>query len=111
MSPEIDLADWSSIPNTLVADDGHTLRITFPVDQRSFGKTGALIVTNHHPNEFYLDLVTISPSEEAGKYDDAQEYHFPCKSWVYNTEGHAPRVFFSNKVHALESVHSFFFSA
>ncbi|MCO5594735.1 hypothetical protein L7F22_048768 [Adiantum nelumboides] len=94
LSRKEELQDWNAQHNELAADQGSTYSFTFTVD-KEFGHPGALLVRNHHHDEFYLESVTLHDP-----YNPGQHIHFPCKSWIYNdTTYSSPRVFFSNQAY------------
>lgn len=92
VSTKVELQNWDAKHNTLAADPGTRYSITFNVD-KEFGQPGALLVTNHHDHEFYLDSVTLNNPENS-----SQHIHFLCNSWIYNINNYdGPRVFFTNQ--------------
>lgn len=92
VSAKVELQNWDAKHNTIAADPGTRYSITFNVD-KEFGQPGALLVTNHHDHEFYLDSVTLNDPE-----DSSQHIHFLCNSWIYNISNYdGPRVFFTNQ--------------
>lgn len=59
---------------------------------KGFGVPGALIITNKHQNEFFLESISVQ-----GR---GWTVHFPAYSWVHSEQDNpAPRVFFSNQVY------------
>lgn len=74
----------------LVSDeDSYPINFSVPTD---FGLPGAFIVTNNHPNEFYIKSLTLQGSNKT-------TVEFVTNAWVYNTNSYPKdRVFFSNKV-------------
>ena len=69
------------------------------------GVPGAIIVKNHHLDEFYLKSITIENFPGKGRI------HFVCNSWVYNVSKYTyDRIFFANNVSIkLRFVYSFRF--
>lgn len=73
-----------------VADE-QNYQVTFTVP-KDFGKPGALIITNNHPNEFYLKNVLLEAA-------DKSTINFPANAWVYNHKKYPKdRAFFANDV-------------
>ncbi|KAL3676586.1 hypothetical protein R1sor_026534 [Riccia sorocarpa] len=92
LSEKTTIEKWttsSGLKGKLIAgDDSYAVNFKVPSD---FGKIGAFIIRNNHPNPFYLHDLTIET-------DTGVVYEFPCNSWVYNDRiYHDDRVFFSNK--------------
>ncbi|KAH7656181.1 Lipoxygenase plant protein [Dioscorea alata] len=82
------LKDWFEKKN--VKADRVVYTAEFIVDS-SFGTPGAILITNKHQMEFYLDSIVIEGFASG-------PVHFPCNSWVQSTKDHPnKRVFFSNK--------------
>ncbi|XP_020277193.1 linoleate 9S-lipoxygenase 6-like [Asparagus officinalis] len=60
----------------------------------SQGIPGAIIVKNHHLDQFYLKSITLEDFPGRGRI------HFVCNSWVYNTTKYTyDRIFFANDVY------------
>ncbi|XP_020244037.1 probable linoleate 9S-lipoxygenase 5 [Asparagus officinalis] len=58
------------------------------------GIPGAVVVKNHHLDEFFLKSITIENFPGKGRI------HFVCNSWVYNVNKYTyDRIFFSNDVY------------
>ena len=65
----------------------YTAEFVVPED---FGVPGAISIMNGHPEEFYLETISL----EGGKA------YFPCYSWVHSKlESSEKRVFFSNEAY------------
>lgn len=60
----------------------------------NFGTPGAIVVTNRHQKEFYLESIAVEGFASG-------IVHFNCNSWIQSSSKDAPRkrVFFSDKVH------------
>ncbi|KAI5082937.1 hypothetical protein GOP47_0002680 [Adiantum capillus-veneris] len=94
VSKNAELRNWDAQHNQLAADQGSTYSITFTID-KEFGLPGALLVTNHHHDEFYLESVTLHDPDNPG-----QHLYFSCHSWIYNAINYnSPRVFFTNQAY------------
>lgn len=66
----------------------HTATFTISSD---FGQPGAIIVTNQHQKEFFLENIVLEGFIGGPVY-------FPCNSWVHSkNENPEKRIFFSNK--------------
>ncbi|XP_020277385.1 linoleate 9S-lipoxygenase 6-like [Asparagus officinalis] len=77
---------------SLVAGES-SFDIKFKYNERQ-GIPGAIIVKNHHLDQFYLKSVTIDDFPRHGRI------HFVCNSWVYNTTKYTyDRIFFANDVY------------
>ncbi|GAB4850033.1 hypothetical protein Ancab_029331 [Ancistrocladus abbreviatus] len=89
-SSESVLKDWSK--KSSVKAERVTYTAEFVVDP-SFGVPGAILVTNKHLQEFFLESITLEGFA-------CGPVHFPCKSWVQakkNLPGNGKRTFFFNK--------------
>lgn len=89
MSTEEIFERWVKIFDSIAAED-ITFQLKFRVP-KAFGKPGAIIVRNNHPNEFLLKNFTLD-------VPDQTEFHFYTNSWVYNTENGEGRIFFRSTV-------------
>ncbi|CAM8937158.1 unnamed protein product [Rhodiola kirilowii] len=79
------IKDWFHKSGDIVS-----YKIEFLADT-NFGVPGAILVSNKHQQEFFLDSITIE-----GFY--CGPIHFPCNSWVQSQQDHPKkRNFFSNK--------------
>lgn len=88
MSKEVPIQNWVSTLETLAAQD-LKFNLDFAVP-KSFGVPGAIIVNNHHPNEFLLVSFNLSlPGNNVADYI--------TNSWVYPTTKTGGRIFFHNK--------------
>ncbi|CAN0877949.1 Linoleate 13S-lipoxygenase 3-1, chloroplastic [Linum grandiflorum] len=82
------LKDWSRKSN--VKAEKVQYSADFVVDS-DFGDPGAVLISNKHQNEFFLESITLEGF-------DSGPVHFPCSSWVQSTKHHpAKRIFFSNQ--------------
>ncbi|KAL6646134.1 hypothetical protein ACP70R_017742 [Stipagrostis hirtigluma subsp. patula] len=108
VSSELDAIETGQEKPTLrsyahkVADDDAEV-VTYEADfdvPAGFGAVGAVLVTNEHHSEIFLEDVNLS-SPAAGDDDgaDAPLLAIRCNSWVQPKSGGAPgrRVFFANK--------------
>ncbi|KAL5579580.1 hypothetical protein UlMin_012022 [Ulmus minor] len=87
-SKEAALKDWSKKYNVKAERVNYTAE--FMVDS-SFGTPGAIMVTNKHQKEFFLEAITIEGLA-------CGPVHFPCNSWVQSKKDHPEkRIFFSNQ--------------
>lgn len=88
-SKEAVLKDWSKKSNVKAERVNYIAE--FLVDS-NFGVPGAIMVTNKHQQEFFLEAITIEGFA-------CGPVHFPCNSWVQSSKDHpGKRIFFSNKV-------------
>lgn len=88
-SSEAVLKDWSK-KSKLKAERVNYLA-EFVVDS-NFGVPGAILITNNHQQEFFLESITIEGFA-------CGPIHFPCNSWVQSYKDiQAKRIFFHNKV-------------
>ncbi|CAE5963891.1 unnamed protein product [Arabidopsis arenosa] len=82
------LKDWSK-KSKLKAERVH-YTAEFTVDS-AFGSPGAIMVTNKHQKEFFLESITIEGFA-------CGPVHFPCNSWVQSQKDHpSKRIFFTNQ--------------
>ncbi|XP_021865220.1 linoleate 13S-lipoxygenase 3-1, chloroplastic [Spinacia oleracea] len=87
-SREAVLKDWSK-KSKLKAERVNYLT-EFVVDS-NFGVPGAILITNNHQQEFFLESITIEGFA-------CGPVHFPCNSWVQSFKDlQAKRIFFHNK--------------
>ncbi|GAB4841978.1 hypothetical protein Ancab_011936 [Ancistrocladus abbreviatus] len=85
------LKDWSK--KTGVKAERVNYTAEFMVDS-NFGVPGAILVTNRHQQEFFLESITLEGFA-------CGPVHFPCNSWVQSKKdlpGNGKRMFFFNKV-------------
>lgn len=92
------LENWITATKSASFTAGESeLSISFDWEEE-IGVPGALLVKNHHHNEFYLKTVTLEFDQD----DDhgGKLIHFVCNSWVYPAEkyGNKDRIFFTNQV-------------
>ncbi|CAN1286828.1 Lipoxygenase 4, chloroplastic [Linum perenne] len=82
------LKDWSRKSN-VKAEKVH-YRADFVLDS-DFGDPGAILISNKHQNEFFLESIALEGFASG-------PVHFPCNSWVQSSKHHpAKRIFFSNQ--------------
>ncbi|KAL8138588.1 hypothetical protein V2J09_004589 [Rumex salicifolius] len=89
-SREAALKDWSKKSNLKSERVNYTA--DFIVDS-NFGVPGAILVTNKHNQEFFLETITIEGFA-------CGPLHFPCNSWVQSKKdlpAKGYRIFFSNQ--------------
>ncbi|KAG2728640.1 hypothetical protein I3760_01G214500 [Carya illinoinensis] len=87
-SNEAILKDWSKKSNVKAERVNYTAEFML---NSSFGVPGAILVTNNHQKEFFLETITVE-----GFAGDP--VHFFCNSWVQSRKDHpGKRIFFSNK--------------
>lgn len=87
-SKEAVLQDWSKKYNVKAERVNYTAE--FMVDS-NFGKPGAILVTNKHQKEFFMESIIVEGFA-------CGPVHFPCDSWVQSKKDHpGKRVFFSNQ--------------
>ncbi|KAA8540238.1 hypothetical protein F0562_024199 [Nyssa sinensis] len=87
-SNEAALKDWAEKSNVKAERVNYIAEFT--VDS-NFGVPGAIIVTNKHQKEFYLESITIEGFA-------CGPVHFPCNSSVQSNKDHpGKRIFFSNQ--------------
>ncbi|XP_021716538.1 linoleate 13S-lipoxygenase 3-1, chloroplastic-like isoform X1 [Chenopodium quinoa] len=87
-SGEAVLKDWSK-KSKLKAERVNYLA-EFVVDS-NFGLPGAILITNNHQQEFFLESITIEGFASG-------PVHFPCNSWVQSFKDiQTKRIFFHNK--------------
>ena len=84
------LENWNT---TLTLAPGESaFQVSFEYEE-SVGVPGAIIVTNHHTDEFFLKSITLED------YPGQGTMHFDCQSWVYPFAKYDyERIFFLNKV-------------
>lgn len=88
-SNEAVLKDWSKKSNVKAERVNYTAEFML---SSSFGVPGAILVTNNHQKEFFLETITVE-----GFAGDP--VHFFCNSWVQSRKDHpGKRIFFSNQV-------------
>ncbi|XP_073128873.1 linoleate 13S-lipoxygenase 3-1, chloroplastic-like isoform X2 [Henckelia pumila] len=81
------LQDWSKKSNLKTERVNYVAE--FMVDS-NFGIPGAILVSNKHQQEFFLESITVEGFPRGA-------LHFPCDSWVQSNKG--KRVFFSNQAY------------
>lgn len=82
------LNNWSKKVNVKAERVHYTAEFT--VDS-GFGVPGAILVTNKHQKEFFLESITIEGFA-------CGPVHFPCNSWVQSQKDHpGKRIFFFNQ--------------
>lgn len=83
------LKDWSKKSSTKAERVNYTAE--FLVDS-NFGMPGAILVTNKHQQEFFLEAITIEGFA-------CGPVHFPCNSWVQSKKDipQGQRIFFHNQ--------------
>ncbi|KAL6972631.1 linoleate 13S-lipoxygenase [Sarracenia purpurea var. burkii] len=82
------LKDWSEKSNLKTERVNYTAEFTV---ESNFGKPGAIMVTNKHQIEFFLESITIEGFA-------CGPVHFPCNSWVQSSKDYSgKRIFFSNE--------------
>ncbi|XP_075489809.1 LOW QUALITY PROTEIN: linoleate 13S-lipoxygenase 3-1, chloroplastic-like [Primulina tabacum] len=82
------LKDWSKKSNLKTERVNYIAE--FVVDS-NFGTPGAILVSNKHQQEFFLESITVEGFPRG-------PLHFPCDSWVQSNKHHpGKRVFFSNQ--------------
>lgn len=89
-SNESALKDWSKKSNNKSERVNYTAEF---VVSSSFGVPGAILVTNKHQQEFYLETITLEGFA-------CGPIHFPCNSWVQSKKdlpGNGKRIFFYNQ--------------
>ncbi|XP_010273845.1 PREDICTED: linoleate 13S-lipoxygenase 3-1, chloroplastic-like [Nelumbo nucifera] len=87
-SNEAVLKDWSKKSNLKAERVNYIAEFT--VDS-NFGVPGAILVSNKHQKEFFLESITIEGFA-------CGPVHFACNSWVQSKKDHPGlRIFFSNK--------------
>ncbi|KAH9615474.1 hypothetical protein KSS87_010387 [Heliosperma pusillum] len=87
-SDEAVLKDWSKKSNMKAERVNYSAE--FVVDS-SFGIPGAILITNKHQQEFFLESITLEGFE-------CGTLHFPCNSWVQSfNDIKTRRIFFHNK--------------
>jgi len=83
------LKDWSKKMNPKAERVNYLAEFT--VDS-SFGKPGAITVTNKHQKEFFVESITVEGFA-------CGPVHFACNSWVQSYKDYPrKRIFFSNQV-------------
>ena len=88
-SGEVVLKDWSKKSNLKAERVNYVAE--FVVDT-NFGDPGAILITNNHQQEFFLDTITVEGFA-------CGPVHFPCNSWVQSYKDlQAKSIFFHNKV-------------
>jgi linoleate 9S-lipoxygenase len=91
---EASLEQWltSSLPSLTTGES--RFGVTFDWDVDKLGVPGAIIVKNHHSNEFFLKTITLD--DVPGR---AGAVVFLANSWVYPADKYRyDRVFFANDV-------------
>jgi lipoxygenase len=89
VSDEVIFQKWFTIFDKLAVEDlKFELKFVVP---KAFGKPGAIIVRNNHPNELPLEKFTLEVPDET-------TYYFYTNSWIYNTENGEGRIFFRSTV-------------
>ncbi|KZV58792.1 linoleate 13S-lipoxygenase 3-1, chloroplastic-like [Dorcoceras hygrometricum] len=84
------LKDWSKKSNLKTERVNYVAE--FVVDS-NFGIPGAILVTNKHQREFFLESITVQGFARG-------PLHFPCNSWVQSNKHHpGKRIFFSNQAY------------
>eukprot|EP00252_Welwitschia_mirabilis_P011311 TRINITY_DN2543_c0_g1_i1.p1 TRINITY_DN2543_c0_g1~~TRINITY_DN2543_c0_g1_i1.p1 ORF type:complete len:917 (-),score=166.17 TRINITY_DN2543_c0_g1_i1:410-3160(-) len=84
------LKGW--LQRTVGRDDDNLFQCTadFKVSV-DFGDVGAILVTNNHRKEIFLENITVEGSSSGANY-------FPCHSWVHSShDDPSKRIFFSNQ--------------
>ncbi|XP_073015527.1 linoleate 13S-lipoxygenase 3-1, chloroplastic-like [Primulina eburnea] len=82
------LKDWSKKSNLKTERVNYIAE--FVVDS-NFGTPGAILVSNKHQQEFFLESITVEGFPRG-------PLHFPCDSWVQSNKHHpGKRIFFSNQ--------------
>jgi len=89
-SVEAVLKDWAK--KSKVKAERVNYMAEFVVDS-NFGVPGAILVTNKHQKEFFLESITLEGLA-------CGPVHFPCNSWVQSSKDLplGKRIFFHNKV-------------
>lgn len=97
LSNEVPFPGWPQLETLEAQNIPFHLKFIVP---NTFGVPGAILVKNHHPNEFLLVSFTLDlPPDSKNVIHHA---HYVTNSWVYNTDSTTNgRVFFHNKVKAL----------
>lgn len=97
MSSEVAFPGWPQLETLEAQNVMFHLKFTVP---NAFGVPGAILVKNHHPNEFLLVSFTLDLPPDTKKIIHHAQY--VTNSWVYNTDSTTNgRVFFRNKVKPL----------
>jgi len=89
VSSEVAILNWVTTADVLIPEN-FKFKLDFKVP-KDFGTPGAIIVKNHHVHEFLLQAFAIQTP-------DGKVTSFVTESWVYNTNLHGGRIFFSNQV-------------
>lgn len=89
VSSEVAIQNWVTTADVLVPEN-FKFKMDFKV-AKDFGTPGAIIVKNRHVHEFLLQAFAIQTP-------DGKVTSFVTESWVYNTNLHGGRIFFSNQV-------------
>jgi len=88
-SEEVAIKNWMYTLDMVVsAKFGFDMEFKVPKD---FGSPGAIIVKNHHKNEFLLDSFTLKMPD--------RNVNFPANTWVYSTLLKPGRIIFSNELY------------
>ena len=96
LSEWTDFEGWVKIFDPLTAEQ-LTFELTWAVP-KGFGVPVAIFVRNTHPNEFLLESFQLALPDKTIAY-------YITNSWIFNTEKTeptGPRVFFNNKVQAVD---------
>jgi hypothetical protein len=89
VSSEVAILNWVTTADVLIPQN-FKFKLDFKVP-KDFGTPGAIIVKNRHVHEFLLQAFAIQTP-------DGKVTSFVTESWVYNTNLHGGRIFFSNQV-------------
>lgn len=95
VSSEVAIQNWVTTGDVLVPVN-FKFKMDFKVP-KDFGTPGAIIVKNRHVHEFLLQAFAIQTP-------DGKVTSFVTESWVYNTNLHGGRIFFSNQVNHSEQL-------
>lgn len=95
VSSEVAIQNWVTTADVLVPEN-FKFKMDFKVP-KDFGTPGAIIVKNRHVHEFLLQAFAIQTP-------DGKVTSFVAESWVYNTNLHGGRIFFSNQVNHSEQL-------
>jgi hypothetical protein len=90
VSSEVAIQNWVTTADVLVPEN-FKFKMDFKVP-KDFGTPGAIIVKNRHVHEFLLQAFAIQTP-------DGKVTSFVAESWVYNTNLHGGRIFFSNQMY------------
>jgi lipoxygenase len=89
VSEDVPILNWV-ITRDMIVPINFRFSLDFKVP-KDFGTPGAIIVKNRHVHEFLLVSFSIQTPDNA-------LINFPANSWVYSTDFHPGRIFFSNQV-------------